>query len=82
MKKFIAKLPFVGKRGPLVAVVKLNGVITSERVAVTAEPAIPPKDAPTAMNGNSRLPCSLRKISAMNPQNTVTTNRANTLTNT
>lgn len=30
MKKFIRKLPFVRKRGPLVAVVKLNGVITSE----------------------------------------------------
>jgi signal peptide peptidase SppA len=30
MKKFVAKLPFVRKRGPLVAVVKLNGVITAE----------------------------------------------------
>jgi hypothetical protein len=43
---------------------------------------MPPSEEPTAMKPNRRSPCSLRNRSATKPQNTVTTNSANTLVQT
>ncbi|MNG12140.1 hypothetical protein D3C84_957340 [compost metagenome] len=50
------------------------------RLEVIAEPKRPPIVAPAASSPNSRLPCSLSKISTMKDQNTETTNRLNTET--
>ncbi|MNE47883.1 hypothetical protein D3C80_1423100 [compost metagenome] len=52
----------------------------SIRPEVMAEPMMPPVVAPAASSPNSRLPCSLSKISTMKDQNTETTNRLNTET--
>jgi hypothetical protein len=47
--------------------------------AVIAEPLIEPSVPPTAMKPKSRFACPLRKVSAMNCQNTDSTNRLKTL---
>ena len=46
---------------------------------VAADPVTDPSVPPTAMKPNNRFACSLRKKSAMKPQNTDTTNRSKTL---
>jgi hypothetical protein len=56
--------------------------ITSTRARVSAGPASAPQVPATAMTGNRRLACSLLQMSAMKLQNTDTTNRLNTLTQT
>ncbi len=58
---------------------KENAGKTSAKPAVTVEPSMAPTELPMAINANKRLPWLLLKQSAMKPQNTVTTNRANTL---
>ena len=51
-------------------------------VAVSVGPASAPQVPATAMTGNSRLACSTLQMSDMKIQNTDTTNRLNTLTQT
>src|SRR5260370_31826035 len=53
--------------------------IRTANPAVKADPQIDPTVPPIPMNPNSRLPCSLRKLSAMKDQKTETTNRLYTL---
>ncbi len=56
--------------------------ITSTSARVSVGPATAPAVPATAMIGNSRRACSSLQMSAMKLQNTDTTNRLNTLTQT
>src|ERR1700679_1523954 len=61
---------------------RLVGPSGTETPTVIAGPSRVPAVPPAPMNPNSRLPCSLVNRSAISDQNTATTNRLNTLTQT
>src|SRR5205809_512838 len=61
---------------------RLGAPIRRTSDAVMIGPTIPPIAPPILINPNSRLPCSLLNRSVMNAQNTVTTKRFETLSQT